>query len=73
MKRYDLFVHGTETELTGEWRHVGNFTAPPSKVSDVAREYMAQTGETRVAVFTGNPNSTIGRVVFDSICGEVSA
>jgi hypothetical protein len=66
MARFDLFVHGPVTELTGEWRHVGNFKAPLSGVPEVARLYMQETGAARVRVFTGSLTSTIGRLVFDS-------
>ncbi len=67
MRRYDLFVHGIPTEFTGEWRHVGAFKSPPSRVADVVREYIAHTGQTqRVAVFTGSLTSSLGRLVYDS-------
>lgn len=28
LRTYDLFAHGPVTAFTGEWRHVGDFTAP---------------------------------------------
>jgi hypothetical protein len=69
VKRYDLFAHGTPTEYTGEWRHVGTFQAPNHDAArEVAKLYMQETGITRVRVFTAK--GSIGRMVSDHTRGE---
>ncbi len=68
VKRYDLFERGTPTALTGEWRHVGNFPAPNAIAArGVALAYLRRTGAERVRIFTGNLNSTVGRMVDDIV------
>ena len=66
MRRFDLFIHGEPTELTGEWRHAGNFEAPHvDGARQVAWRFMESGGHNRVRVFTGTLTSTIGRMVAD--------